>query len=111
MSKLLQLASGLKAALLLASVALEILWFFLLAHWPEGSRIGRIPHGGHFDRSRRSGACLGQGAELFLEKPREPNDLEIIFTTLRELARQKPAARRGDAARGGARRCGQRRAE
>lgn len=35
-------------------------------------------------------ACLGQGAELFLEKPRDPADLEIIFTTLRELARHKP---------------------
>ncbi len=35
-------------------------------------------------------ACLGQGAELFLEKPRDPADLEIIFSTLRELARSKP---------------------
>src|SRR5579863_5820255 len=34
-------------------------------------------------------ACLGQGAELFLEKPRDPADLEIIFSTLRELARHK----------------------
>ena len=38
-------------------------------------------------------ACIGQGAELFLEKPRNPADLEIIFGTLRELARQKPVAR------------------
>ncbi len=38
-------------------------------------------------------ACIGQGAELFLEKPRNPGDLEIIFGTLRELARQKPVAR------------------
>jgi len=37
-------------------------------------------------------ACLSQGAELFLEKPRDPADLELIFTTLRELARHKPAA-------------------
>jgi CheY-like chemotaxis protein len=37
-------------------------------------------------------ACLGQGAELFLEKPRDPADLEIIFSTLRELARQKPVS-------------------
>jgi CheY-like chemotaxis protein len=36
-------------------------------------------------------ACLGQGAELFLEKPRDPADLEIIFETLRELARHKPS--------------------
>ena len=35
-------------------------------------------------------ACLSQGAELFLEKPRDPADLELIFTTLRELARHKP---------------------
>ena len=37
-------------------------------------------------------ACLSQGAELFLEKPRDPADLEIIFSTLRELARQKPVS-------------------
>ncbi len=35
-------------------------------------------------------ACLNHGAELFFEKPRDPGDLEIIFSTLRELARQKP---------------------
>jgi CheY-like chemotaxis protein len=35
-------------------------------------------------------ACLSHGAELFLEKPRDPADLEIIFATLRELARHKP---------------------
>jgi CheY-like chemotaxis protein len=35
-------------------------------------------------------ACLNHGAELFLEKPRDPADLEIIFATLRELARHKP---------------------
>ena len=29
---------------------------------------------------------------MFLEKPRDPADLEIIFTTLRELARHKPVA-------------------
>ncbi|MDB6018968.1 MAG: Response regulator receiver protein [Pedosphaera sp.] len=34
-------------------------------------------------------ACLNHGAELFLEKPRNPGDLEIIYSTLRELARQK----------------------
>jgi CheY-like chemotaxis protein len=37
-------------------------------------------------------ACLSQGAELFLEKPRDPADLEIIFATLRELARHKPVS-------------------
>ncbi len=37
-------------------------------------------------------ACISHGAELFLEKPRDPADLEIIFNTLRELARHKPAA-------------------
>lgn len=35
-------------------------------------------------------ACISHGAELFLEKPRDPADLEIIFATLRELARHKP---------------------
>lgn len=35
-------------------------------------------------------ACLSHGAELFLEKPRNPADLEIIFATLLELARHKP---------------------
>ena len=35
-------------------------------------------------------ACLNHGAELFLEKPRDPADLEIIFATLLELARHKP---------------------
>jgi CheY-like chemotaxis protein len=35
-------------------------------------------------------ACLAQGAELFLEKPRDPADLQLIFDTLRELARHKP---------------------
>ncbi len=37
-------------------------------------------------------ACLNHGAELFLEKPRNPGDLEIIFGTLRELARQEHVA-------------------
>ncbi len=37
-------------------------------------------------------ACLNHGAELFLEKPRNPGDLEIIYSTLRELVRQKPVA-------------------
>ncbi len=40
------------------------------------------------DEASRS-ACLSHGAELFFEKPRDPADLEIIFSTLRELARQK----------------------
>jgi CheY-like chemotaxis protein len=37
-------------------------------------------------------ACMNHGAELFLEKPRNPGDLEIIFSTLRELARQEHVA-------------------
>ncbi|MDB6121880.1 MAG: Response regulator receiver protein [Pedosphaera sp.] len=37
-------------------------------------------------------ACLSNGAELFLEKPRDSEGLEIIFGTLRELARHKPAS-------------------
>src|SRR6185312_10786547 len=34
-------------------------------------------------------ACISHGAELFLEKPRDPADFNIIVSTLRELARQK----------------------
>src|ERR1700722_1037951 len=37
-------------------------------------------------------ACLSQGAELFLKNPRHPADLELIFSTLRELARHRPTA-------------------
>lgn len=37
-------------------------------------------------------ACISHGAELFLEKPRNPADLELIFATLRELARHKANA-------------------
>jgi CheY-like chemotaxis protein len=37
-------------------------------------------------------ACLSNGAELFLEKPRDSQGLEVIFSTLRELARHKPTA-------------------
>jgi CheY-like chemotaxis protein len=37
-------------------------------------------------------ACMNHGAELFLEKPRNPGDLEIIFSTLREMARQEHVA-------------------
>jgi CheY-like chemotaxis protein len=37
-------------------------------------------------------ACLSNGAELFLEKPRDSEGLEIIFSTLRELARHKPTS-------------------
>lgn len=36
------------------------------------------------------GACLSGGAELFLEKPRTPQDLQSILATLHELARLQP---------------------
>jgi CheY-like chemotaxis protein len=35
-------------------------------------------------------ACLSGGAELFLEKPRTPQDLQSILATLHELARLQP---------------------
>lgn len=35
-------------------------------------------------------ACLGSGAELFLEKPRTAEDLQSILATLHELARWQP---------------------
>ena len=50
--------------------------------------IQKVTLSAYADEASRA-ACLGQGAELFLEKPRDPGDLEIIFATLRELARQK----------------------
>jgi CheY-like chemotaxis protein len=53
--------------------------------------VQKVTLSAYADEASRT-ACLAQGAELFLEKPRDPNDLEIIFTTLRELARQKPVA-------------------
>jgi CheY-like chemotaxis protein len=37
-------------------------------------------------------ACLSNGAELFLEKPGDSQGLEIVFRTLRELARYKPTS-------------------
>ena len=37
-------------------------------------------------------ACLGNGAELFLEKPRTSEAMECIFATLDELSRWKPEA-------------------
>jgi CheY-like chemotaxis protein len=51
--------------------------------------IQKITLSAYADEASRT-ACLNHGAELFLEKPRNPGDLEIIFSTLRELARQKP---------------------
>jgi CheY-like chemotaxis protein len=53
--------------------------------------VQKVTLSAYADEASRT-ACLAQGAELFLEKPRDPADLEIIFTTLRELARHKPAA-------------------
>jgi CheY-like chemotaxis protein len=37
-------------------------------------------------------ACLANGAELFLEKPRSPEGLESIFATFDELTKWKPEA-------------------
>jgi CheY-like chemotaxis protein len=51
--------------------------------------VQKVTLSAYADEAARA-ACLSQGAELFLEKPRDPADLEIIFATLRELARHKP---------------------
>jgi CheY-like chemotaxis protein len=51
--------------------------------------VQKVTLSAYADEASRT-ACLSQGAELFLEKPRDPADLEIIFSTLRELARHKP---------------------
>jgi len=53
--------------------------------------VQKVTLSAYADEASRT-ACLSQGAELFLEKPRDPADLELIFTTLRELARHKPVA-------------------
>ena len=53
--------------------------------------VQKVTLSAYADEAART-ACLAQGAELFLEKPRDPADLELIFTTLRELARHKPVA-------------------
>ncbi len=53
--------------------------------------VQKVTLSAYADEASRT-ACLAQGAELFLEKPRDPADLELIFTTLRELARHKPVA-------------------
>ena len=47
--------------------------------------IQKVTLSAYADEAART-ACLAQGAELFLEKPRDPADLELIFSTLRELA-------------------------
>jgi CheY-like chemotaxis protein len=49
--------------------------------------VQKVTLSAYADEASRS-ACLSHGAELFLEKPRNPGDLELIFSTLRELARQ-----------------------
>lgn len=43
-----------------------------------------------FATEQHRGACLSGGAELFLEKPRTPQDLQSILATLHELARLQP---------------------
>ncbi len=43
-----------------------------------------------FATEQHRGACLSGGAELFLEKPRTPDDLQSILATLHELARLQP---------------------
>ena len=54
-------------------------------------QVQKVTLSAYADEAART-ACLSQGAELFLEKPRDPADLEVIFSTLRELARHKPTA-------------------
>ena len=44
---------------------------------------------GHASEEHRA-ACLGGGAELFIEKPRTAADLQGILSTLHELAKWKP---------------------
>src|SRR5262249_31114248 len=56
--------------------------------------VQKVTLSAYADETARA-ACLSQGAELFLEKPRDPADLEIIFQTLRELARHKGGASGG----------------
>lgn len=43
-----------------------------------------------FATEEHRGACLSGGAELFLEKPRTPDDLQSILATLYELAQLQP---------------------
>ena len=43
-----------------------------------------------FATEHHRAACLSGGAELFLEKPRTPQDLQSILATLHELARLQP---------------------
>lgn len=43
-----------------------------------------------FATDEHRAACLSGGAELFLEKPRTPDDLQSILATLHELARLQP---------------------
>jgi CheY-like chemotaxis protein len=45
-----------------------------------------------FANEKYRAACLGNGAELFLEKPTQENGWEELFTTLNKLQRFKPAA-------------------
>jgi CheY-like chemotaxis protein len=53
--------------------------------------IQKVTLSAYADEKARA-ACLSNGAELFLEKPRDSQGLEIIFGTLRELARHKPTS-------------------
>jgi CheY-like chemotaxis protein len=62
--------------------------FLALLHRKYPS-VQKVTLSAYADEASRT-ACLNHGAELFLEKPRNPGDLEIIFSTLRELARSKP---------------------
>ena len=64
--------------------------FLALLHrkYPD---IQKVTLSAYADDASRT-ACMNHGAELFLEKPRNPGDLEIIFSTLRELARQEHVA-------------------
>jgi CheY-like chemotaxis protein len=43
---------------------------------------------GYVDETYRA-ACLNSGAELYLEKPRTPEGLEVVFATLNEVARDR----------------------
>ncbi|HAV63422.1 MAG TPA: hypothetical protein DCY13_13780 [Verrucomicrobiales bacterium] len=64
------------------------LQFLSLVH-RKHPNVSKVVLTGYASEDRRA-ACLGGGAELFLEKPRTPQDLQSILATLHELARLQP---------------------
>lgn len=64
------------------------LQFLSLIH-RKHPNISKVVLTGYATEEHRA-ACLGGGAELFLEKPRTPRDLESVLATLHELAQLQP---------------------